>query len=208
MAAPSTPILDTFDRANGALGANWAQLVVSYSMPLIVSNQMNWPQFPSAAWNASAFAADQEVYIQGQNPTTAGVQLMVRMNNINTSSLNGYGVNASSDPGSAVEAFSWTGGVASSLGFFTGIIQSGDSYRWLNITGNTLSLYAGSDGVSYALRKQWTTDGLYTGTGRIGVYNPNNGSASFIDNFGGGASVTTTPLVSDTPPIIYGRGAA
>ncbi len=64
MAFPTTPILDTFDRANGALGSNWTSPVTSGDVsPTILTNTAICTNgsFGSAAW-AAIFGPDLEAY--------------------------------------------------------------------------------------------------------------------------------------------------
>jgi hypothetical protein len=206
MAAPVTSVLDNFNRANGAPGANWVQAVSSYSLPNIVSSTLlDWPQFPSAAW-ATQFSADQEAFVKVAGAAT-GVYFLLRFAGLNTGAESGYLVYA--DPGGSgpAEAFKWSSGAASavSLGFENGVIQSTDLYLWAEIIDNTLKIYGSSDGVTYTLRKTWT-DATYDRSGYIGLYNPNNVTASTLDNFGGGtiASLTLDTCQPDADVVTTG----
>ena len=61
---PSTPLLDDFNRADGALGANWNSLVYSGGvMPKIASNgaTLNGVGFCATSW-ATLYGRDQESY--------------------------------------------------------------------------------------------------------------------------------------------------
>jgi hypothetical protein len=57
-ASVSAPILDSFDRANGALGSNWSNVVNSHT---IVSN--------AARSTATSFAKNLSVWVASQTPT-------------------------------------------------------------------------------------------------------------------------------------------
>ena len=60
---PTTPVLDNFNRANGAIGANWGGYASAFS---IASNQLDVTAggFDTyTIWNATSFGADQEAYI-------------------------------------------------------------------------------------------------------------------------------------------------
>ena len=60
---PSTPILDTFNRANGAMGHNWSGNKTKYTINAnqlkVISNASNSDVY----WASQAFGADQEAYI-------------------------------------------------------------------------------------------------------------------------------------------------
>jgi len=60
-AFPTTPILDNFNRANGALGANWLNttgLTITTNQVVPASGDY------SPVWNAGVFGADQEAYVK------------------------------------------------------------------------------------------------------------------------------------------------
>lgn len=58
---PSTSVLDNFNRANGAIGANWAGATSGYS---IASNQLDASSSADDIyWQGGSFGADQEAYI-------------------------------------------------------------------------------------------------------------------------------------------------
>ncbi len=60
---PSTPVLDTFNRANGAMGHNWSGNKTKYTINAnqlkVISNASNSDVY----WASQAFGADQEAYI-------------------------------------------------------------------------------------------------------------------------------------------------
>ena len=78
-------VLDDFNRADGAPGANWAQAVSAYSIPNIVSNELSWPQYPSGYWITS-FAANQ--YVSVKKIGIGGCSLLLRVTNPNTGTVN------------------------------------------------------------------------------------------------------------------------
>ena len=60
---PTTPVLDSFNRANGAIGSSWSGYPAAFS---ILSNQLDvvssgW--FTSILWNNTSFGADQEAFV-------------------------------------------------------------------------------------------------------------------------------------------------
>lgn len=182
MPSPTTRLLDDFNRANGALGSNWTQAISAYAMPNIVSNAMDWPQFPSAAW-ATQFAANQEVWVE----FTAGIpHFLLRMQNLNTATRSGYRVYGDNSGAFPAEAFRLDAdGSSTSLGFSNGIMSASDTHQWVSMVGSVIRLYGSSDGTAWTLRQTWS-DATYDRAGYIGVVNPNNGSPGALDNFGGG----------------------
>lgn len=204
MAAPVTSILDNFNRANGAPGANWTLAVSTYGVPNIVSNALDWPAFPSLAW-ATQFAANQEAFVHIVGTSTQ-VYFLLRFAGLNTGAESGYLVVGQPNDG-AVEAFKWSSGAASavSLGFENGVLLTTDLYLWAEIIGSSIKLYGSSDGVTYTLRKTWT-DSTYDRSGYIGLHQANNVVPSSLDDFGGGTipSLTLDNCLPDADVVTTG----
>lgn len=190
MPAPSNSVLDNFNRANGGPGANWTVAVATYGLPNIVSNALDWPQFPTAAW-ATQFGADQEVFARIAGADSA-IYFLLRFAGLNTGAESGYLINAQQVDG-AVEAWKWSSGAgsAASLGFENGVLVTAEKYLWASAVGNDLKLYGSTDGVNYTLRKTWT-DSTYNRSGYIGLHHANNVWASTLDDFGGGTISSLT----------------
>jgi hypothetical protein len=197
MAAPVNSILDNFNRANGAPGANWTLAVATYTIPNIVGNALDWPTYPSLAW-ATQFGADQEAFVRMVG-TSSQIFFLLRFAGLNTGAESGYLVSAQPADG-AVEAWKWSSGAGSavSLGFQNGVLLTTDLYLWAEIVGNTINLYGSSDGVTYTLRKTWT-DSTYNRSGYIGLHSSYNPIPSSLDGFGGGtiASLTLDSCLPD-----------
>lgn len=194
MAAPSTGILDNFNRANGALGANWIDLAsgVGYSKPLIVSNRLDWPQYPGLLW-ATQFGQDQEAFVSLNSALYTGLAFALRMANPNTGNESGYFLYCNNVVDGEVELWKFSAGLASavSLGWFNWVMN-GDDYVWVTAIGNTFTLYSSPNGITnWTIRYVWT-DSTYLRGGYIGAFNANNQNPSWLDDFGGGSIVTVT----------------
>jgi len=193
----NSPVLDDFNRADGAPGANWGQAMFSYSLPNIVSNQLDWPQFPSGYWAVSTFAANQEVFAKRVN-TGAGLPengFLLRFANPNTTSESGYYALIYSDGGT--ELFTISGGLGSKVSLGSsgaGTVPSADVYVCVTAVDSTITVYSGTAGTTWTSRRVWT-DSTYLRPGYIGLFSENNHTlTSALDDFGGGAipSVATT----------------
>ena len=184
---PSLPTLDDFNRANGAPGANWGAAISTYSLPNIVGNALDFPQFPSAYWAATTFPANQGSQIQVV-PPAEGAYLILRLTNPNTGSESCYSVYGSYAGSFPAEAWKMTAGIPTmtSLGFANGIMQATDKWLQATAVGTTISLYGGSDGSTWNLRQTWT-DSAVSSSGYIGVWMSNNVWPGTVDNFGGGS---------------------
>jgi hypothetical protein len=76
---PSTGLLDSFNRANGAIGASWSGANASYA---IASNQLDVVSNGAIFWN-TAFIQNQEVYVRAQtiDPDSSGLSLLLKAQN-------------------------------------------------------------------------------------------------------------------------------
>lgn len=183
----SSALLDTFDRADGAPGSNWAAAVLTYSVAPIASNRLTLPQFNGEIWNPSTFGPDQEAYYTSVDTGNGfpDVSILLRWTNPDSGSEKGYTVKTR--PGGSAEAFVLTAGTgtSTSLGFFASGLLSTETHVLARVVGNTVSLYGSADGVTWNLRRQWT-DNTITGTGNIGLFSGNNSFVGAAENFGGG----------------------
>jgi len=182
-------VLDDFNRSDGAPGANWAQAISAYSLPNIVSNALDYPQFPSGYWTTQ-FAADQWVSLKRN--VAGNVQVILRLTSPNSGSESYIRVQADMLGGNGTEAYKVVAGTTTSLGFESGVMQATDAYLKVEVSGTTINSYASTDGASWSFRKTWDTGGAVSGAGYIGFYNPNNTNAGSIDDFGGG-NIATPP---------------
>lgn len=206
-------LLDGFNRADGGPGANWGAAVSTYSLPNIVSNELNWPQFPSAMWQPAMEHREQYVWCE-LSGTADAVHLLLRWTNPNSGIEAGYAVHGAFGGLGPAEAFRWESGAATSMGFENGVMDASDTFMLAEATGGsptTLNIYGSSDGTSWNLRKTWQDSvSPHVGAGRIGIFHPNNSSGGTINQFGGEAVVpppVTTLDVSRFPkfPLAGGR---
>ncbi len=195
MPAPTCPVLDNFNRADGAVGANWTQAVTTYSMPLIVSNALDWPQFPSMAW-VTQFGANQEQKVKVVGVVTA-VAFLIRFANLNSGAESGYVLRVSIDPPNLAELKVWTSGLASAtlIEYTNGVTLGTDVYLCAQAEGSTIRLYGSSDGVNWSLRRSWD-DATFNRPGYVGLFNQNNSVPSSLDDFGAGNLSGPTPVAS------------
>jgi hypothetical protein len=61
-AFPSTGVLDSFDRTNGAIGANWAGLTAT-SFYKVAANRLDVQAGGPMVWKPTSFGADQEAFV-------------------------------------------------------------------------------------------------------------------------------------------------
>jgi hypothetical protein len=205
--APKTPVLDLFNRTDGAPGAMWAAgpLEGASGQALnIVSNVLRAPTSGSARsgyWTPSTPGPDCEVHGQAAGAGAGFISLAglaLRLNTIGASSTNGYLAYAQYDDGTFTATYSLN---RIDAGVFTELSNGvGFGNTWsliLRATGSSLQFFdllAGDTPVVTA------TDSSYGSVGRIGVYQGAFGNNT-IENFGGGTLPSTayprTAIVDD-----------
>ncbi|HLX18825.1 MAG TPA: hypothetical protein VKR23_01625 [Gaiellaceae bacterium] len=207
--APATPVLDGFDRANGAAGSNWSLIKSSGFAVMNVKNDAAVDSSASAFtwdyWNPSGFGPDSEAYATIANWGASDViRIGARVVNAGTTTYSGYFV-----------AISGTG-VWSILR-----VDNGSTNPTTLITGPTQPLAAGDEigirivgsvitALHYSPATNWTAvvsydtssnTTRYTGPGSLAI----EFKTSTIDNFGGGTLTTApTPPANQTAPTITG----
>lgn len=164
-------VTDSFDRANGGLGANWTTDSTSVGTPTITSNVMvsgTDGQVALATYTGATFASNQ--YAQATFGSANGYQGVVcRSNN----SGNGYIAAAYSATNMAI--YKLTSGTRAAIG--TGFaVTAANKVIKLTCNGSTLELFV--DGVSQGTR----TDSTYT-TGYPGVYQTSGSITYGLNNF-------------------------
>ncbi|HQU37327.1 MAG TPA: hypothetical protein PLR65_12155 [Anaerolineales bacterium] len=105
---PSTPILDDFNRADGAIGSNWSGNTSKYSISsnqlLVTSSNSNSDIY----WSGQAFGADQEVYVTFANVhATAAEQDLILKSQSNTTWGSGMIEVWYDAPGQRVQVWTW-----------------------------------------------------------------------------------------------------
>lgn len=181
MSFPTTSVLDNFNRADGALGANWsaAGAVPAYTGgAAVVSNQCSNTGVAddSRIWAASVFGPNSEAYFTFEsNGGYKGV--ILRLVNANTTSASGYMVLFDNN------FYRIDNNVATSIGTYSGAAAWNTGVKLgASIVGSTLTAYQDTGG-GFAALTGTVTDATYSAAGGIGFYLT---TTSPLDDFGGG----------------------
>lgn len=207
MAAPSTPILDNFNRADENPAVGWTADVSAggYANFQVLSNQMAPAAgaFSSAYWNATAFGSDQECYLTV--PTLGAAtytSILARIQNPGAS-VSFY--EFSWDAGNSYLLKAVAGGARTQLGGSLGVVISAGDKVWLNVTGSTITSYRFTGG-AWAVMDVPRTDTAITGAGYVGAWVQND-TAVRLDDFGGGAIIVqsaSTPTHTNQSLLLAG----
>jgi len=194
MAVPTNGVLDNFNRADGSVGANWSVAMADYPVPGILSNELNWPQYPSMYWNPTLFNADQESFVKCVTSIyNAKRGHLLRFTNPNSAVENGYHVLCTNGESCYASLNKIVAGDQTEIAYANWVMDPTDVWSWVTIIGSVIKLYGSADGITWTLRTTWT-DTTFSGGGYIGLWSQNNGSGPFgrMDNFGGGNVVSVT----------------
>jgi len=193
-------VLDNFNRANGAIGSNWAGTASGYS---IVSNQMDVGAGDAVFWQASSFGANQEVFITLATLDPAGAEqdLLLKSQSANTWSNGALEVYYDA---ASHRAQVWT--YTSAQGW----VQRGADLAVTLANGDRFGARARSNGAVEVYRngvllgtRDVTAWPLYANGGYIGLWFA-DAANSVLDDFGGGTwsgpAPTATPTNTPIPP--------
>ncbi|MBW7886475.1 MAG: hypothetical protein H3C34_28375, partial [Caldilineaceae bacterium] len=208
-AFPYTPVLDTFDRANGTVGGNWAGQTGRF---IIANNalQVRVNGVSTMHWSVDTFGPNQEAFFTfaAVGPSTDEHGLLLKLN----------GGNATSQGASFIEVFYdgrpgqnyvdvWThtrvqGWVPHTR--FTGVTYAaGDQFGARALADGTVTVFKngspiGSTNVTTG-PSPWPAN-LAAGGGAIGLYFVTPPNDARMDNFGGGTMPTGFVQVASERP--------
>lgn len=206
MAFPTTPVLDTFNRADGAPGANWSdEVIVNYFRLLISSNTLKEDPaafgFDSNYWNPSTFGPDCEVYATFATVGTNGAGVVARLTSPGASE-NFYWLTANAFD---TRLYKHVAGVRTQIGSTISVLFAAGDGIGLSCTGSSIECWRKPSGGAWGVIAT-RTDSDVSGAGYIGVLTDSTNKAWSFDDFGGGSIVTGGP--ADAAPFARaGRGA-
>lgn len=199
MAFPTTSVLDDFNRANGALGANYSEepfndtIEASFAIATNVVS-LTADAYGSVWYNAASYGPNAEVYIDIPVAAAAGAyNLYLRIAQPSAAASTGDGYKVEQINGAGLTFYRVDNGVSTALGAtdVTADLASGDKFG-AAIIGQTLYAYRYTSG-AWAGYGTSRTDTTYTAAGFIGFGLYDLGGTSRYDNFGGGTAVSDNP---------------
>jgi hypothetical protein len=187
--APTTPILDNFNRVNGAVGANWALIrptgfaAMNVSANAVVDSSTSL--FAWNFWNVANFGPNVEAYVTVKTVGASDViRIGGRVTNAGLNTHSGYYV-------AVTAAGAWTilrvdnGGSPVTLASGTRTIVNGDKIA-IRIVGSVVRAlhFNATAGWTQVLSYDTASDATkYTGAGRLAL----EFRTSALDDFGGGS---------------------
>jgi hypothetical protein len=200
MTFPNTPVLDTFNRANGAIGSNWTQPVRTGDGTATINTNVaiaTSGNYGSIMWNPTTFAARQEAFLTIPAACTdfqfAGVYLRLSSPG---ASYNTYTVSADLSFNYVTRGISGTPTLLSTVAY-TALVPG-------DVFGGSID-NVGAD-IVITIYKNGAVLRTYTDTGAIASFPAVAGTGSIGATFFG--SGTTTRSIDDfgggnTPPVTY-----
>ena len=197
-ASLSTSVLDNFNRANGAIGNNWSGNTSGYA---IASNQLDVGGTEDIYWNVASFGVTQEAFVTlvsiDPNATEIGLVLKAQSN----SGINPGEIEVLYKPsGNYVQVWTYSNNSDGWRQRGTNIpvtFSAGDQFGTVANANGDVEAYR--NGVSLGVRNV-TAWPYYANSGYIGLFNI-NGSATVLDDFGGGTAGTSPTLTPSPDPI-------
>jgi hypothetical protein len=182
-----TPILDTFNRANGAAGSNWSLIAPTGFAAMNVSGQTavdsSTTKFAWSYWNVASFGPNVEAYCTVSTAAADTIRIGARVTG-GTSTYSGYFVSISGTGAWSIIRVDSGGAPTTLASGVTQTVASGDKIA-IRIIGSRVTA------LHYTPAAQWwpvlsydtASDTVkYTGAGRIAL----EFRAGAIDDFGGG----------------------
>lgn len=193
MAAPTTPILDDFNRANGPSGTNWTAIFsATEPLPSIATNKLSnaTGSAQSGYWNPSTFGGlNVETYgTLGAWPAgTPEHTLWVNMLGFSGSSIPTSGYALDMIVGSmAILKADGIGGLTTLTSLDPSAFLTSILGMWFNKVGTLLTGYTW-DGSNWTSRISTTDGGTpFNAAGYIGLEIQGGSGTMTLDNFGGG----------------------
>lgn len=211
--APTTSVLDAFNRANGALGSAWSNLSGG-SAAAITSNQVQCntgSNYSEQWWNGTTFTGEGEIYLTlPAVSTTTGQQVYVDMftgwSTSSTAGLNGYQMTVTRGAtNDTLQIDRYTGGSIAGGNIkpavaISGHVAAGDMVALTREAGGVLKMWRKPAAGAWAQVSTSVTDTTYFNAGQtFSVGFGSFGTAWRIDDFGGGTITGGTTPVTVTP---------
>lgn len=193
MTFPTTGLLDDFNRADGAPGANWTTpYKPTLTQPLaIISNQIARAAGGSGAadgmWIAADFGPDSEVYT---SLTSGSGQVNLYLRMFLTTDINGYACGYTMSTG-VYNIFRYVDGASTKLGTsgLAATLQVGDKVG-VEVYGQDVTevvVYQWTSSAWYEMGSRSDNAGAIMGAGKIGLSFP--GVTPQVDDFSGGTMI-------------------
>jgi hypothetical protein len=180
---PTTGILDDFDRANGALGADWSDWLSIAAQPVISSNQVaDGGNEAAAYWDQAFFDRAREVYVDVVGlPDASSETVMIGLGRADGTEYDLI-MFMLQDNGDGVDITIYGTGFDSHFAGGVGYIPT---KMWIRHGGWSYNAYV-YDGADWDLVYS-RSHAMPSESGVIGMYIQNASSAVRFDNFGGGS---------------------
>jgi PKD domain-containing protein len=179
---PQTAVLDNFNRANGAIGANWIDQPTRFS---IVSNTLA-PGTGDAyiEWNGASFGPNQEAFVTLSTVNAASQEHNLMLKTQGTTWTGGHIEVSYLGTASQVTVYTFAPpNTWATWGVFSGVtFAAGNQFGARALSDGTVQVYKNGAAIGTVSVAGWPFAGL---GGRIGL-SVWNASATRFDNFGGG----------------------
>jgi PKD repeat protein len=196
-------VLDNFDRANGAPGANWADPVYGLTGVSILNNQLaHTSGYKAPYWNTTTFGPDQEAYVTIATLATGdpGHDLMLKVQGTGWSSAHVEVRYDDEYHRVGVHTYTPGSGWVTRGAFIPVTYVSGDQLGARAYANGTVEVYKSGVKIGQVSLGNWA---FAAAGGKVGLTLDGTIGARF-DNFGGGNVGGAPP--ANTPPVANASG--
>jgi hypothetical protein len=187
---PTTPVLDSFNRANGPVGAGWSLIRPTGFAAMNVSGNAvvdaSATLFAWDYWNAASFGPDSEAYVSiNKYGASDTIRIGARVTGAGTTSQSGYYVSVTSAGAWSILRIDNNSAPVTLASGVTQALASGDKLA-IRIVGSVVTALHYSGGGGWAQVLSYDTSGdpvRYSGPGRLAL----EYRTSTLDDFGGGS---------------------
>jgi hypothetical protein len=200
-AFPQTAVLDNFNRANGAIGANWIDEPTQFS---IASNTLRPNNLDSyIEWNGATFGPNQEVFVTLTTVATSAPEHNLMLKTQGSTWAAGHIEVSYYAPGQQVTVYTLTAPATwTAYGTINGVtFTAGQQFGARALADGTVQVFRNGVLLGSTSVAGWPFSAQ---GGRIGLSTARASTARF-DNFGGGnvtlASAQAAPAVDGSPAV-------
>ncbi len=205
--APSSAVLDNFDRADATtLGTNWS-LNQEFFNPSggdggIISNQAYSPTtdttFASFYYNVAQYGTSSEVFLTyNVLSTLQATNINLRVQNPGLNTWSGYTLTIASDHHDSIIQRTDAPDTSTALGEHFDMALSGGNTIALRAIGSQLQAWVKKNGIWYLMAER--TDATYVRSGYMGYYSSDNNAGTDpwrVDDFSGGTLTATNTTLT------------
>ncbi|MEZ4670592.1 MAG: hypothetical protein R3E39_22010 [Anaerolineae bacterium] len=190
------PVLDNFNRADGALGANWSGSTSKYA---IAGNALDVIEDADIYWKANSFGSDQSVFVRIANYVSTATEIDLLLKAQSSDNWSSGVLQLSYSPAShtlSVWSYTPSQGWVKYGADIPATLGNYDTFGARSRSDGTVEVYVNGSLIATRNASSWP---FSSGGGYIGIWTI-NAQGTLLDDFGGGGNVIpVTPTNGPSP---------